>query len=151
MIPSSQVGLLFSTFKTFFKGISICKLCLKQENDRTNKEKDIFEVTCWHQSQNSVFTGSNSSMYSISPFEKNEETMKVTQCLTLCNTLYSPWNSPGQNTGVGSLSLFQQIFPTQESNRDLLHCRCIFYQLSYQGRVSVHRSTLYNSQDMEAT
>ena len=30
--------------------------------------------------------------------------------------LYSPWNSPGQNTGVGSLSLFQGIFPTQGSN-----------------------------------
>ena len=45
--------------------------------------------------------------------------------------LYSPWDSPGQNTGVGSLSLFQQIFPTQESNRGLLHCRWILYQLSY--------------------
>ena len=33
--------------------------------------------------------------------------------------LYSPWNSPGQNTGVGSLSLLQWIFPTQESNRGL--------------------------------
>ena len=47
--------------------------------------------------------------------------------------LYSPWNSPGQNTGVGSLSLLQQIFPTQESNWGLLHCRWILYQLSYQG------------------
>ena len=28
--------------------------------------------------------------------------------------LYSPWNSPGQNTGVGSLSLLQQILPTQD-------------------------------------
>ena len=28
-------------------------------------------------------------------------------------TLYSPWNSPGQNTGAGSLSLHQAIFPTQ--------------------------------------
>ena len=38
-------------------------------------------------------------------------------CLTLCDTLgYSPWNSPGQNTGVGSLSLLQGIFPTQQSN-----------------------------------
>ena len=27
--------------------------------------------------------------------------------------LYSPWNSPGQNTAVGSLSLLQEIFPTQ--------------------------------------
>ena len=88
-------------------------------------------------------------------------------------TPYSPWNSPGQNTGVGkpfpspgdlpnpgmepgspelqadaipvephrkpkntgvgSLSLLRGIFPTQESNRGLLHCRRILYQLSYQG------------------
>ena len=47
--------------------------------------------------------------------------------------LYSPWNSPGQNTGVGSLSLLQGIFPNQESNQGLLHCRRILYQLSYEG------------------
>ena len=47
--------------------------------------------------------------------------------------LYSPWNSPGQNTRVGSPPLLQQIFPTQESNQDLLHCGWILYQLSYQG------------------
>ena len=34
-----------------------------------------------------------------------------------------------KNTGVGSLSLLQRIFPTQESNRGLLHFRQIFYQL----------------------
>ena len=37
-----------------------------------------------------------------------------------------------KNTGVGSLSLLQRIFPTQESNRGLLHWRCILYQLSYR-------------------
>ena len=37
------------------------------------------------------------------------------------------------NTGVGSLSLLQQIFPTQGSNWGLLNCRQILYQLSYQG------------------
>ena len=47
--------------------------------------------------------------------------------------LYSPWNSPGQNTGVGSLSLLQGIFPTQGSKQGVLHCRQILYQLSYQG------------------
>ena len=47
--------------------------------------------------------------------------------------LYSPWNSPGQNTGVCSLSLLQWIFLTQKSNWGLLHCRQILYQLSYQG------------------
>ena len=47
--------------------------------------------------------------------------------------LYSPWNSPDQNTGVGSLSLLQGIFPTQELNPGLLHCRRILYQLSHKG------------------
>ena len=96
--------------------------------------------------------------------------------LTLSNSLrphglYSPWNSPGQNIGMGSLSLtqglsnpgteprsptlqvdslqaepqgkpkntgvcslflLQGIFPTQELNQSLLHCRQVLYQLSYQ-------------------
>ena len=46
---------------------------------------------------------------------------------------HSPWNSPGQNTGLGSLSLLQGIFPTQGSNPGLLHYRQILYQLSYKG------------------
>ena len=46
--------------------------------------------------------------------------------------LYSPWNSPGQNTGVGSLSLLQGIFPTQGSNPGLPRCRWILYQLSHR-------------------
>ena len=47
--------------------------------------------------------------------------------------LYSPWNSPGQNTGVGSHCLLQGIVPTQGSNPGLPHCRQILYQLSHQG------------------
>ena len=47
--------------------------------------------------------------------------------------LYSPWNSPGQNTEVGSLSLLQGIFPTQGCNPGLPHCRWILYQLSHKG------------------
>ena len=46
--------------------------------------------------------------------------------------LYSPWYSPGQNTGVGGLSLLQGIFPTQGSNAGLPHFRQILYQLSHQ-------------------
>ena len=54
---------------------------------------------------------------------------KATQsCPTLCH----PWNSPGQNTGVGSPSLLQGIFPTQESNPGLPHCRQILYQLGHK-------------------
>ena len=47
--------------------------------------------------------------------------------------LYSPWNSPGQNTGVDSLSLLQEIFPTQVLNPGLLHCMQILYKLSHKG------------------
>ena len=47
--------------------------------------------------------------------------------------LHSPWDSPGQNTGVGSCSLLQGLFPTQELNPGLPHCRWILYQLSPQG------------------
>ena len=47
--------------------------------------------------------------------------------------LYYPWNSPGQNTGVGTCSLLLGIFPTQGSNPGLLHCRWILYQLNHKG------------------
>ena len=61
--------------------------------------------------------------------------VKVAQsCPILCDPMDCTvhWNSPGLNTGVDSLSLLQWIFPTQESNLGLLHCRLILYQLSYQ-------------------
>ena len=44
-----------------------------------------------------------------------------------------PWNSLGRNTGVGSLSVLQEIFPNQGSNPCLPHCRRILYQLSHKG------------------
>ena len=47
--------------------------------------------------------------------------------------LYSPWTPPGQNTGVGSLSLLQGIFPMQGSNPGLPHCSQILYELSHKG------------------
>ena len=49
---------------------------------------------------------------------------------------------PDKNTGVDSLSLLQGIFPTQESNWGLLHCRQILYQLSYQGKPRLAYSLL---------
>ena len=61
--------------------------------------------------------------------------MKVAQsCPTLCDPvdIYSPWNSPGKNTGVGSHSLLQGIFPTQGWNPGLLHCSCFFFFLLSQ-------------------
>ena len=61
----------------------------------------------------------------------------------LCQTLATPqtvaprllcsWDSPSKNTGMGCHFLHQEIFPTQELNPGLLHCRWILYQLSYKG------------------
>ena len=51
--------------------------------------------------------------------------------------LYSPWNSPGQNIGMGSLSLLQGFFPSQGSNLGLPHCRQILYQLSHKRSLGI--------------
>ena len=59
--------------------------------------------------------------------------------------LYSPWNSPGQNTVVGSLFLLQGIFPTQGSNPFLLNCRLILYQLSQNGSSRILEWVAYPS------
>ena len=61
-----------------------------------------------------------------------------------------PRNSPGQNTGVGSLSLLQGSLLTQGPNPDLLHCRWILYQLIYEGTPtsgSFQMSQLFTSGD----
>ena len=50
-----------------------------------------------------------------------EEGFLIFPCYSL--ELYSPWNSPGQNIGVGNLSLLQRIFPTQGLNPGLPHCK----------------------------
>ena len=67
--------------------------------------------------------------------------------------LYSPWNSPGQNTEVGTLSLLQGIFPTQGSNSGLLHCRRILLQLSHKGSPRILEWVAYpfSSESLEET
>ena len=57
--------------------------------------------------------------------------------------LYSPWDSPGQSTGVGSLSLLQGTFRIGGLNLGLLHCRWIFYQLSYKGSPRIREWVVY--------
>ena len=57
--------------------------------------------------------------------------------------LYSSWNSPGQNTGVGSLSPLQGIFSTQGLNSGLLHCMWILYQLSHKGSPRILERVAY--------
>ena len=56
--------------------------------------------------------------------------------------LYSPRNSPGQNTGVSRLSPLQRIFPAQESNPDLPHCRRIFSPAESLGMLPIYGPTV---------
>ena len=95
-------------------------------------------------------SSSSSSSLSLTDEKKSHQIKSLVQVLTAkgsesesCSVvsdslrprgLYSPWNSPGQNTGVGTVSLLQGIFPTQGLNSRLLHFQEILYQLSYQGR-----------------
>ena len=80
-------------------------------------------------------------------YRDNSMKVKVAQsCLTLqSHGLYSPWNSPGQNTGVSSFSILQGIFQAQGLNTGLPHYRHILYQLSQKG----NRIILYLSPNQQ--
>ena len=64
---------------------------------------------------------------------RKRKSLSRAQLFATPGTVLCPWNSPGKNTGVGSHSLLQGIFPTQGSNPGLLLCRQILYHLSHQG------------------
>ena len=73
-------------------------------------------------------------------FRRHSQTAKVSEsenCSVVSDSLWphgldSPWNSPGQNTGVDSCFLLQGLFPTHGSNPGFSHCRWILYQLSHK-------------------
>ena len=75
-------------------------------------ESDMTEWQCWLKSESESHSVVSDSLWS--------------------HGLYHPWNSSGQNTGVGSLSLLQGIFQTQGSCPGLPHCRQILSQLSHK-------------------
>ena len=72
-------------------------------------------------------------------YEGESESRSVMSDSLRPHGLYSPWNSPDQNAGVGSLSLLQRIIPTQGSNPGLPHCRRILYELSHKGSPRYNR------------
>ena len=74
-----------------------------------------------------------SSQKCLSSFYSESERHSVVSDCLWPHGIFSPWNSPDQNTGVGRFFLFQGIFPTQGSNPGLPHCRRILYQLSHKG------------------
>ena len=81
----------------------------------------------------SVWTSLSMVISSIIWKESESESCLVVSDSLWPHGLYRPWNSPGQNTRVGSFSLLQRIFPTQGSNSGLPHCKWILYHLNHQG------------------
>ena len=69
------------------------------------------------------------------PFSRRSSQPRIEPRSPALQVVFSPAEPQGKlkNTGVGSLSLLQGIFLTQDSNRSLLHCRQILYQLSCEG------------------
>jgi len=69
---------------------------------------------------------------------ESSQTRDWTHVSRIAGEFFTSWATrKPKNTGVGSLSLFQRIFPTQESNAGLLHCRQILYKLSHQGSPTI--------------
>ena len=106
----------------------------------------IINANIWHTTNTPLGWAVNTSSHDVSsPFGKTSrklesekkgesESLSVTSDSLGPHGLYSPWNPPGQNTGVGILSLLQGIFPTQGLNPGLPHCKQILYQLSHKGK-----------------
>ena len=70
----------------------------------------------------------------ISSSKRSSQPRDQTQVSCITGKFFTMWDTKeAQGSGVGSLSLFQEIFPTQESNWGRLHCRQSLHQLSYQG------------------
>ena len=95
---------------------------LPSVTDRTNRKKKKI-----NKNKGNPKHSNNPDMY-------ESESRSVVSNSLQPHGLYSPRNSPGQNSGVGSLSVLQGIFPTQGLKPGLLYFRQILYHLSHQGR-----------------
>ena len=147
MLPTSVVFYcLFITTETLwiYMAFMLCCCCYFSES---GKEREVnafaqpptfYNLLHLHFSWPGVFTEKTRSCVHLevvfSPVKDSEsESHSVMSDSSQPHRLYSSWNSPGQNTGVGSLSLLQGSFPTQGLNPGLPHCRQILYQLSHKG------------------
>ena len=139
MLPTSVVFYcLFITTETLwiYMAFMLCCCCYFSES---GKEKEVnafaqpptfYNLLHLHFSWPGVFTEKTRSCVHLevvfSPVKDSEsESHSVMSDSSQPHRLYSSWNSPGQNTGVGSLSLLQGSFPTQGLNPGLPHCRQI--------------------------
>ena len=115
--PTSPV-LAGRFFTTYHLGVKVTQLCLTLCNPMDYTVHEILQARIL---EGVAFPFSRGSGIEPRPPKLQADSLPA-----------RPQGKP-KNTGVGSLSLLPWIFPTQELNRGLLHCRQILYQLSYQG------------------
>ena len=113
-----------------------CHHCLKEHKFEQTPGDSEGQVSLMCCSSWSLKESDKLSDLTTKILEIESESCSVVSDFLWPHGLYSPWNSPGQNIGVGKLSLLQGIFPTQGSNPGLLHCRQIPYQPSHKGSPS---------------
>ena len=104
----------------------------------TERHNSLVSVICLTINHTRVLASLVAQMVKILPaMQEWKWKWKLLSCVWLFETPWTiiPWKSPGQNTRVGSLSLFQGIFPTQWSNPGLPNCRWILYQLSHKADI----------------
>ena len=118
MVSQMPLAILF----TFLRKIIVCLISINIRNS-TRSTLSIMSFLWWHSSN----TASGKT-----PPESESESCPVVSDSLQPHWLYSPWNSPGQNTGRGTCSLLQGTFPTQGLNTGFLYCRRILYKLNHQ-------------------
>ena len=121
------------------------KLWLKSSNavtapHNTNPMKMLWKSESSINSATNIPWAQKGRSISYSEYGGLKVKVSVTQsCPILCNPIdcsppgSCPWGFPGKNTGMGSHSLLQGIFPTQGSDLGFLHFRQTLYHLSHQG------------------
>ena len=114
------------------------QVCLMKTR-MVNPFQKLFDLLCPDTTEELLQTyllkNNNSSQYSLMTYmgKSGSEICTVVSSSWRLQGLCGPWDSPGQDTGVGSLSLLQGIFPTQGSNPGPPHCRWILSWLSHEG------------------
>ena len=122
-----------------FLGLSSAEstLTVQAQNHPQEKEMQKCKMVVW-----GGLTNSWEKKWKAKEKRKWKWNVKVSHVQLFWEPMDCPWNSPGQNTVVGSLSFLQGLFPSQGLNPGLLHCKWILYQLSHKGSPSECRQNM---------
>ena len=142
---SHRVGHDWSHLAAAAAEFTVCGLGTQKSHFLTSNLQ-VSTIILTHQCQLKTLQEEHKYMQIFSTSLKWSESHSVLSDSLWPHGLCSPWNSPGQNSRVGSLSLLHGIFPTQGSNSVFPHCGWILYQLSYQGSLRIQHPSPNNDQ-----